>query len=226
MGSKGEFGKWMGVTLEAYWSGVADLAHNLYARAGLADSEAVTAEYLLITYGMEFRKACAELKLVTIYVEGAVGSLLSLNGILRKTVCIYGEEITHAGTLEFQIAGNAVKTHNVNYVLLNRAEYPLKHIIEVNANVGGNAAALVNVSLPGGVIPFASGSYVGKVYIINFIFRAVVYLLLKSNNTIVKPELQYGIGLMAGLVLQLQKVIYVVRVEYQRFFTDDVTAQP
>ena len=125
MGSKGKFGKWVIITLEAYWGGVANLAHNLYARAGLADSEAVTAEYLLITYGMEFRKACAELKLVTIYVEGAVGSLLSLNGILRKTVCIYGEEITHAGTLEFQITGNAVKTHNVNYVLLNRAEYPL-----------------------------------------------------------------------------------------------------
>ena len=110
-------------------------------------------------------------------------------------------------------------------VLLDRAEDPLQHVVEMHADVGGDAAALVNVALPRSVIPLAAGSDVGEIHVVDLVLRTLVDFLLEGSDAVVQAELEDVVGLVAGLLLDLLERIDVVRVEHHGLLADDVAAE-
>lgn len=104
---------------------MAYFTYNLYAVPGLADTESLSRQYLLVTFRMEFRETDTELEFATVYIDCPVGFLLSLHRILRQAFGIDAEEVAHTGFLQFQISGHPVKTHYMDDVLLYRTENPL-----------------------------------------------------------------------------------------------------
>ena len=74
---------WVVVAFKTYRFGVAYLMHYLDALAGFAYAEAFAVEYVLVTLGVQFGEAAAELELVAVDGDGAVGAFLALH-------CIFG----------------------------------------------------------------------------------------------------------------------------------------
>lgn len=213
------------VALQADRRSVADLAYDLDARASLADAEAFACKYLLVAEGVQLGETLAELELAAVDVEGAVGALLALNRVRRQAVGIDAEEVAHARFLEAQIARDAVEAHHVNDVLLDRAEDPLQHIVEMHADIGGNAAALVDIALPRSVIPLAAGGDVGEINVVDLVLRTLVDFLLEGSDAVVQAELEDVVGLVAGLLLDLLERVDVVGVEHHGLFAYDVAAE-
>ena len=95
----------------------------------------------------------------------------------------------------------------------------------MHADVGGNAAALVDIALPGGIVPLASGGDVSEVHVIHLVCRALVHLLLKGDDGVVQAELEDVVGLMTRLLLHLLEGVDVVGIQHHRLLADHVTAQ-
>ena len=127
---------------------IADLVHDVDAAASLFDAEAATRQDLLVALGVQFREALAELEFLAIDHDGAVSALLPFHGIGRQGVGVNAEEITHTGAFQFQVARHAVVRGHVDNVLLHVTEDPTQHVVEMHADVGGDATALVDVTLP------------------------------------------------------------------------------
>ena len=110
-------------------------------------------------------------------------------------------------------------------VLLDRAEDPLEHVVEMHADVGGYASALVDVTLPRSVVPLATGSNVCEVHVIDLVLRTFVHLLLQCHDTVVETELEDVVGLMAGLLFDLLERINVVWIKHDRLLTHNIAAK-
>ena len=226
MRCQGQPSEGMVIALEADGHGRAYLTDYLDAGTGLADAEALARKYLLVAAGVELGEAGAELELLPVDHDRAVGALLALDGILRQIVRIDAQEVAHAGLLQAEIAGHPVVALDVHDVLAHRAEYPLEHVVEMYADVRGHSPALVLVPLPGGVVPVAPGGDVGQVHIVDLVRRSLVYLLLQGHDRVVQTELEDVVGLVGGLLLYLHDSVDVVGVEHRRLLADDVGAEP
>ena len=213
------------IPLQADRRRIPDLGHDLDAGTGLADAEALAREDLPVALRMELREALAELEFIPVDGERPVRALLPLHGILRQAVRIDAQEVADAGLLQAQVSGHPVETHHMDDVLLHRAEDPLEHVVEVNADVGGDAAALMDIPLPGGVVPFPTGGDVREVDVIDFVRRAFVHLLLEGGDPVVQAELEDIVGLVARLLLHLLEGVDVVGIQDHRFLADDVAAE-
>ena len=110
-------------------------------------------------------------------------------------------------------------------ILLNGTEDPLQHVIEMHADIGGDAAALMYVALPRSVIPLAARGDVCQVHVIDLVHRALVHLLLQRSDAVMKAELEDVVSLMAGLLLHLHQRIDIVRIEHHRLLADDIASQ-
>ena len=220
-----KFGQRVIIALQADGSRVADLADDLDARTRFADAEAFAGENLLVAEGVQLGEALAELELAAVDVERAVGALLAFDRIGRQAVGIDAEEVAHAGLLEAEVARHAVEAHHMDDIFLDRAEDPLEHVVEMHADVGGDAAALVDVALPRSVVPLAAGGDVSQINVVDFVLRAFIYFLLQCHDAIVEPKLQDVIGLVAGLLLDFLERVDVVWIEHHRLFADDVAAE-
>ena len=97
MGLEGQTCQGMVVAGEADGGGTADVADNLNAGAGFADTETAAGEYLFVAAGVQFGEALAELEFVAVDVEGAVGLLLALDGVGRQAGCVDAEEVAYTG---------------------------------------------------------------------------------------------------------------------------------
>ena len=205
--------------------GVADLVHDIDATACLFDAEAATGQDLLVTLGMQLSEALAELKLLAVDHDGTIGALLPFYGIGRQSVAVDAEEVTHAGAFQLQVAGHTVVRGDVDDVLLHVAEDPAQHIIKMYADVGGDAAALVDVTLPRGIVPVAARGDVGQVDVVDLVLGTFFHLFLQRFDLVVETQLKDGVGLMALTFLHLLEGIDVPRVEHQRLLADDVGAE-
>lgn len=156
MGGQRKAGQRMVVALQSDRSGVAYVTDNLDAVACFADAEAPTCQNLLIAAGVQLGEPLTEFELVAVNHDGSVGALFALYGIVGEAVGIDAEKIAYTGLLKFKKTSHTVMGHDVHNVLLDRTKNPLKHVVEVNANIGGYAATFVHVALPRGVVPFAA----------------------------------------------------------------------
>ena len=207
---------------EADGLGIADLIDDVDAVAGFVDAEATTRQNLLVALGMQLGEALAELELLPVNFQGAVGALLPFHGIGRQGVGVDAEEITHAGTFQFQIACHTVVRGHMHDVLLHLAEDPAQHVVEMHPDVGRDAAALVDVALPRGIVPIAARGDVGQVDVIDLVLRAFLNLFLQGYNLVVETQLEDGVGLMALAFLHFLQGVNVPRVEHQGLLADDV----
>ena len=220
-----EFGERVIIALQADRSGVADLADNLDARTCFADSEAFACQNPAVALGVQLGEALAELELAAVYAQRAISALLAFDCVRRQAVSVDAEEVAYTSLLEAQVARHAVETHHVYDVLLHRTEDPLEHVVEMNSDVGGDAAALVDIAFPRGIIPLATGGDVSQIHIVYLVLRAFIDFFLERHNAVVKPELQDVIGLVSGLLLHLLKGVDVVRIQYDRLLADDVASK-
>ena len=213
------------VPYQADGRSIADLAHDLDARTRLADPEAFTGQDLAVALGVEFGETLGEFKLVTIDIECPVGAFFTLNSILGQAISIDTQEIAHARFLEAEVTSYPVETHHMDDILLHGTEDPLEHVVEVNTDVGSDTTALVDIALPGGVIPLAPGGDVREVDVIHLVRRAFIHLLLEGDDGLVEAELEDVVGLVAGFLFDLLQSIDVVGVQHHRLLTDDIAAQ-
>jgi hypothetical protein len=91
---------------------------------------------------------------LAVHGDRAIRRLLALD-LLGKIVGIDRQKPAHVGVLELKKARGAMRVAQVSDRFLHRTEDELEHVEEVNANVGGDAAGLALVALPGRVIPAA-----------------------------------------------------------------------
>ena len=161
---------------------------------------------------MQLGEALAELELVAVDHDGAVSAFLALHCVGRQTVGIDAQEIAYPGLFQFKEACHTVVRHDVNHAVLHRSEDPLQHVVEVDTDVGGHAAAFVYIALPRRVIPLAARSDVGEVHIIHLVLGAFGHLLLQCDDAVVQAQLEDGVGLVAGFLFHPYEVVDVIRV--------------
>ena len=138
---------------------------------------------------MKLGKSLAELEFAAVDHDGSICPLLSLHCVLRQGVGVDAQEVANSGSLEFHISCHSVVGRDVNNAFRCLAEDPLQHIVEMDTDVGGHAAAFVDVAFPGGVVPVASGGDISEVDVVDFVFRAFVDFLLKRCYGFVKTKL-------------------------------------
>ena len=148
MSAKRQLGHGVVVADEANGLGVADLIDDVDAATGIFQAEAVTSQNVLIALRVKLCETLAELKLLTVNHDGTIGALFAFHGILRQGVGVDAEEVTHASTLQLQIASHTVVRSHVDDVFLNITENPAQHVVEMYADISGNASTLVDVTLP------------------------------------------------------------------------------
>ena len=189
--------------------GVADVVDDVDAASCLFYAEAMTGKDFLVALSMQLGEALTELKLLAIDGDGAEGTFLSFHGIGRQGVGVNAEEVTHTGALHLQITRHTVVRGHVDDVLLHGSEDIAEHVVEMDAYVGGNAAAFVHIPFPGGVVPVATGGDVGEVHIVDFVRIAVIDLLFQGDDGGVQSELQDIIDMVAGLLFHLGQSVNV-----------------
>ena len=92
----------------------------------------------------------------------------------------------------------------------------------MHADVGGNAATLVNVAFPRSIIPVATRSDIRQINVVNLIFRTFIHFFLQCYNLVMETQLQDSIDLMFLTFLHLLQGINVPRIKHQRFLTNDI----
>ena len=225
MFGEGEFSEGVIIADQSDGFGMAYLADNLDARARFGDTEAIAGKDMLVTLGMQFGKTLAELKLFAIDRECAVGAFLSLHGIRREAYGVDTEEVAHARLLEFEVTSDTVERHHMDDIFLHGAEYPLKHIIEVDADVGSNTPRLMDIAFPRTVVPLTTAGDVGKIDIVNFVFGAVLHLVVERTNLVVEAELEDSICLVSRLLLEFDQVVDIVGIEHQWFLANHIAPE-
>ena len=212
----------MVVADEADGLGVADFVDDVDAATRILQAEAVTRQDVLITLGMQLGEALAKLELLAVDHDGAIGALLPFHGIFGQGVGIDAEEITHTGAFQFQITGHTVVRGHVDDVLGHVAEDPAQHVVEVHADVGGDAAALVDVALPRGIIPVATRGDISQVDVIDLVFRSFLDFLFEGHYLVVQAQLQDGVDFMSLAFLHLLQGVDVPRVKHEGLLADDI----
>ena len=110
-------------------------------------------------------------------------------GLLRQGFTIDAQKPSNVCIAEANGTGSSVVHAYMDSLALRRAENPLEHIEEMNANVGGNTSTLFLISFPRGIIPVASRGDVREVRVENIIricIQFLLHLLLKGNDLLVK----------------------------------------
>ena len=161
---------------------MSDVAHYFDAWFRLTDAESLACQDLLIAFGMQFSESHTKFKLVAVNIYCAVCLLLSLHGILRQTVGIDAEEISHPCLFQFEVASHTVEAHHMHDISLHRSEHPLQHVVEVYTDVSGYTSTLVHIALPRCIIPLTSRSDISEVNIIHFVLRSFIHLFLQCHD--------------------------------------------
>src|SRR5690606_19992618 len=107
-------------------------------------------------------------------------------------------------------------------VFLQVAENVVQHIEEVDANIGRNAAGLLQVSLPALEVPPPTRGDVSEVDL-GFVLAGVrLDLFTQRHDRRMQAQLQYRTDLHSGVPFDLEQAIYVPGVEHERLFADGV----
>lgn len=222
MATQRQFRHGMIVTREADGLGISNLVDDVDAVAGFFDAETATSEDFLVALGMKLSEALAEFELIAVDHDGAVGALFPFHGIRRQGVGVDAEEVTHTGALQLKVTRHTVVRGYVDDVLLHVTKDPTQHVIKMHADVGGDAAALVDVALPRGIIPIAARGDVGQVDIVDLILGTFFHFLLQRLDLVVKTQLKDGVGLMALTLLHFLEGVDIPRVEHEGLLADDI----
>ena len=110
-------------------------------------------------------------------------------------------------------------------VFLNRSKDPLEHVIEMDADVRRNAAGLVVIALPGGIVPLPPGSDVCQIDVIDLVGGTFVHFFLERDDAVMKTELQDIVCILAGFFLYFHQLFQVPRIQYDRLLANHVRAQ-
>ena len=213
---------WVIVAYQADGVSVTDFVNDLDTAAGFFDAKSTSIKDFLIAFGVQFGESLAELEVLAVDFQGAVGAFLAFHGVWRQGFAIDAEEIADTGLLQFEVTCYTVVRRHVDDVLFHFTEDPTQHVIEMHPDIGGNAAALVDIAFPGSVIPVASGGDIGQVHVIDLVFRTFFHFFSKGLDLVVQAQLENGIGLVALPFFHLLKGIDIPWVEHQGFLTDDI----
>jgi hypothetical protein len=82
----------------------------------------------------------------------------------------------------------------------------------MHADIGSDAAALMDITLPGSIIPLAPGSNVSQVHILHLVGRTLIHLLFESYYGFVKAELEDIVSLVTGFLFHLLEGVDVIRI--------------
>ena len=113
--------------------------------------------------GVEVAKATAELDLLPVDGDGAVGRLDTAH-TLREVPFIDREKPFHVGVRKLDRSARPLRLRQVDVVAPYFAEEPEEQVEEVDADVRHHPARLRLVSLPGVAVPGAAGGDVGHAY--------------------------------------------------------------
>ena len=225
MALAGEGGQRMVVTLQSDRLRIADVIDDLDAGAHLVEPESLALQNLAVTLGVKIREPVAEFERLAVDDDLAEGGFPIFQLFFRQGVSVDTQEITDAGFVETDEPGHAVMGGDMHDVFLYLAEDMAKHVVEVYADVGGDAAAFAFRAFPAGEIPVAPRCDVRQIYIIYCIVGGAVHLLLQGFDGRVQAELQDVVHPLARLVFHGLQHIHIPWVQHQRFLADDIRAQ-
>ena len=220
-----QHGQGMVVAFQADGRGVADVIDNLDAGTHLLQTEALAAQNLPVALGVQVGEAVAELERLAIDHDLPERRPPALRNLFGKRVPVDTQEVTNPGPVESDEAGHTVVGGDMHDVFLHLAENMAQHIVEVDADIGGNAAALALRTLPAGEIPVAPRGDVSQVNIIYDIVRSVIHLFLQRDYFRMKPQLQNVVDPLARLFLNGLQNVHIPWIQHQRFLADDIRAQ-
>ena len=110
-------------------------------------------------------------------------------------------------------------------VFLHRTENPLQHVVEVDTDVGGHTAALLDIAFPRGVVPITARGDVGKVHVVDLVLRSFEHFLAKLYDGGMQAQLEDGVGFVSGLALYLFQRVDVPRAQHHGLLADDIASQ-
>ena len=215
----------MVVALQRGKLSVADGSHRGNGGAVLFQPEAAPGQNLFVAAVVQVGKAAGELDLFAIDGDRAVGALaLGANGF-GHVLDIDRQEPAHTRVLVFQIAAGLGVGRVMHDVLLQVAEDEVQHVKEVHADVGGDAAGLFQVALPGLQVPVPARGDVGQIDLVLGVALLALDLLAQRHDGRVHAQLQNGVDLAARVFLDVQQPVDVPGVEHQGLFADGVRAR-
>ncbi len=212
--------------VQAFGFAVADIVNDFHGGAGVFQPKPVAIEGMLITHGMQVVEAFAEFEFFAFNFQGTVGAAaFGLNGF-GEDVVIDAEEPAHAGVFQFQEPCGPVVGVDMDDILFHWTKDPHEHVVEVDADVGGNSSGFFHVAFPTGVVPVPPGSQVGEVDVPDLVFWALLDFFPEGDHRRVEAELQDAVDLLPGFLFDLLEGVDVPGVEHEGFFANHVGAVP
>lgn len=198
--------------------GVAEFIHQVDGRADVFEAETFSGQDLLVDDRVQIGEAVGKLELFAIYRNGTEGGLAGRLGWFGQVVFIHGQEPAHIGFFQFEEAAHLAVFGEMHFLMLDAAEDPDEHVEKVHADIGGHAAGLGHIPLPGGEIPAAARSDVGQIDVILGARLGGCDLLLQGNNRFVFTQLQNIVDAPPRFPFNLFQGIDVPGVEHQGLF--------
>ena len=202
------------VAFQTDWFGVADVIDDLDAGAYIVQTESVASQNLPVTLCVQVGKTVAELKRLSVDDDLPEGGFATLSHLFWQRVSIDTQEVTYSRFLETDESGHAVVGGDVHDVFLHVPEYVAKHVVEMDADVGRDAAAFALGALPTGVIPMASGCNIRQINIIHDIVGGIVHFLLQGDDGRMQSELQNVEYFLTCLVFNVLQHIHIPWIEH------------
>jgi len=173
---------------------------------------------------MEVREASGKFKLFPIDGDGTERCLPSARGFRGKVFLPNGKEPTNLRPLELQETGHLPVVGNVHFMMSHSTENPYQHVEEVNADIGGDSAGLIDVAFPRGKVPLPPGGDVREVDGVLFPCRCLPDLFPKSHDGRMEPELEDIVDPLPRFLFQLGEGIEVPGAQNERLLADRIRA--
>ncbi len=173
---------------------------------------------------MQVGKAFAEFEPFAAYVDTAIGGFFALH-FGGQIVSVDGQEPTHTGAFVFQIAGGFLGAGVVNHVALELAKDEVQHVVEVHADVSGQAEGFAVVAFPAFHVPLATACDVGQLDIEFAVFGGGSDFVAQFEDGVVVAQLQDVVNAFAGFLLNQRQLVHKFGCGYEGFFANHVAAQ-
>ena len=123
-----------------HYGGVADMGHGFDGHSVFVESEASASKDFFITAGVQVGKAIGKFDILPVGSDGAEGAFAFFQLADGYVVHVNRQKPPHARTFVFEVASSLGGSVEVHGVALYCPKYIVQHVVEVHANVGGDAA--------------------------------------------------------------------------------------
>src|SRR5690348_2545937 len=212
------------ITLQTDRFCIPDAGYRRDRSAIFLQTVAPSGQDFLVGPGVQVSEATGKLELLAIHGNRPKRTLPRKPLLGGQVPSVHRQEPAHPGMLVFKITRRPRFGAMMHDVELQVAEDEMEHVEEMHADVGGDAARLLQIAFPRAQVPMATRSDIRQVHFVAGFRVAFPHLLAQRHDGGMQAQLQDRAHAMAAFALDFPDAVDVPRIQNDGLFADDVAA--